>query len=94
MKYAGIGQRLVQEPLFLTLQPDGSDTWRLEPVIQILRDGGVRERVYSRPSGSSVLTVCNLPPCLASRSTFEHNVWLKIAVGQLLQQHTACAPAA
>jgi len=41
LKYAGVGQRLVQEPVFLSLQPDGSDLWRLEPVIQLLREGGV-----------------------------------------------------
>lgn len=41
LKYAGVGQRLVQEPLFVTLQADGSDLWRLDPVIDILRNGGV-----------------------------------------------------
>jgi hypothetical protein len=42
LKYAGIGQRVVHDPLFISLQPDGSDVWRLEPVIELLKDGGVR----------------------------------------------------
>jgi hypothetical protein len=43
LKYAGIGQRVVHDPLFISLQPDGSDVWRLEPVIELLREGGVRD---------------------------------------------------
>jgi hypothetical protein len=43
LKYAGIGQRVVHDPLFVSVQPDGSDVWRLEPVIELLKDGGVRE---------------------------------------------------
>ena len=42
LKYAGVGQRLVKEPLFLTVEPDGSDTWRLDPIVQLLKDGAVR----------------------------------------------------
>jgi hypothetical protein len=42
LKYAGVGQRLVKEPIFLTLEPDGSDTWRLDPIVQLLKDGAVR----------------------------------------------------
>lgn len=41
LKYAGVGQRLVHDPLFVSLQPDGSDTWRLEPIIEIIKNGGV-----------------------------------------------------
>jgi hypothetical protein len=41
LKRAGIGQRLVHEVLCIELQKDGSDTWRLEPVIELLKQGGV-----------------------------------------------------
>jgi hypothetical protein len=44
IREAGVGQRRVSAPLVVSLQPDGSDVWRLEPVIQILRDGGVSAR--------------------------------------------------
>ena len=30
------------EPLVVNVEPDGSDAWRLEPVIEILKAGGVR----------------------------------------------------
>jgi tRNA threonylcarbamoyl adenosine modification protein (Sua5/YciO/YrdC/YwlC family) len=46
----------VHEPLFLTLEPDGSDVWRLEPVIQILKDGGVG----IIPTDSLPAVVCDL----------------------------------
>lgn len=41
LKQAGIGQRLVHDVLCLELEKDGSDTWRLEPVIEVLKQGGV-----------------------------------------------------
>jgi hypothetical protein len=41
LKQAGIGQRLVHDVLCLDLEKDGSDTWRLEPVIELLKQGGV-----------------------------------------------------
>jgi len=43
LKQAGIGQRLVHEVLCVEVQRDGSDAWRLEPVIDILRQGGVSD---------------------------------------------------
>jgi hypothetical protein len=43
LKRAGIGQRLVHEVLCIQLQKDGSDTWRLEPVVEILKQGGVSD---------------------------------------------------
>lgn len=44
LKRAGIGQRLVHEVLCIELQKDGSDTWRLEPVIDLLKQGGVSQQ--------------------------------------------------
>lgn len=44
LKQAGIGQRLVHEVLCIELEKDGSDTWRLEPVIEVLKQGGVSEQ--------------------------------------------------
>lgn len=41
LQRAGIGQRLVREVLCIELEKDGSDTWRLEPVIELLKQGGV-----------------------------------------------------
>lgn len=49
LKYAGVGQRLVREPLVVSLQPDGSDTWRLEPVFELLQSGGVSGTLADRP---------------------------------------------
>ena len=43
LKRAGIGQRLVHEVLCIQLQKDGSDTWRLEPVVELLKQGGVSD---------------------------------------------------
>ena len=37
----GGGQRSVHEPLVVTVEPDGSDSWRLEPVAQLIQRGGV-----------------------------------------------------
>eukprot|EP00879_Flechtneria_rotunda_P004131 GHRR01004377.1.p1 GENE.GHRR01004377.1~~GHRR01004377.1.p1 ORF type:complete len:272 (+),score=69.05 GHRR01004377.1:104-919(+) len=56
LKHAGVGQRLVHEPVFLTLQPEGSDVWRLEPVINLLRDGAVG----IIPTDSLPAVVCDL----------------------------------
>jgi 4-alpha-glucanotransferase len=55
LKYAGIGQRVVHDPLFVSVQPDGSDVWRLEPVIELLKDGGVS----GSSSSSSSRTRCS-----------------------------------
>lgn len=33
----------MHEVLCIELQKDGSDTWRLEPVVEILKQGGVSE---------------------------------------------------
>lgn len=41
LKYAGVGQRMVHEPMIVTIQPDGSDSWRLEPVVRLIEDGAV-----------------------------------------------------
>jgi hypothetical protein len=32
----------VREVLCIQLEKDGSDTWRLEPVVELLKQGGVR----------------------------------------------------
>ncbi|WIA42891.1 hypothetical protein OEZ86_008806 [Tetradesmus obliquus] len=56
LKYAGIGQRAVHDPLFVSVQADGSDAWRLEPVIQLLKDGGVG----IIPTDSLPAVVCDL----------------------------------
>ena len=55
LKYAGVGQRLVREPLVVSLQPDGADTWRLEPVFELLQHGGVSE-CDARPKAPRALT--------------------------------------
>jgi hypothetical protein len=56
------------EPLVVTVEPDGSDAWRLEPVIEILKAGGVRAR------GFLIACVCVLaaaaPPSAAALATF------------------------
>jgi hypothetical protein len=54
LKYAGIGQRAVHDPLFVSVQPDGSDVWRLEPVIELLKDGGVSSSSSRRRRTSSI----------------------------------------
>lgn len=42
LKYAGVGQTLLKEPLVVTVEPDGSDAaWRVEPIVELLRKGGV-----------------------------------------------------
>lgn len=57
LKYAGVGQRMVVgEPLFITVEADGSDTWRLERVVQLLKDGGVG----IIPTDSLPAVVCDL----------------------------------
>jgi hypothetical protein len=46
LKYSALGQSgSGKEPLVITLQPDGSDAWRIEPAVEMLRRGGVRESV-------------------------------------------------
>lgn len=59
LKYAGIGQRAVHDPLFVSVQPDGSDAWRLEPVIQLLKDGGVSVTPAVPPVNSSRSNIRN-----------------------------------
>ncbi len=45
LKYSPLGQpRNQREPLIITVQPDGSDAWRLEPAAQLLKAGGVRQQ--------------------------------------------------
>lgn len=56
LKRAGIGQRLVHEVLCIELQKDGSDTWRLEPVIELLKQGGLG----IIPTDSLPAVVCDL----------------------------------
>eukprot|EP00803_Ostreobium_quekettii_P009755 evm.model.scf_182.2 EVM.evm.TU.scf_182.2 scf_182:30063-33589(+) len=41
LKYASSRQASAGQPLFVSVAPDGSDHWRLEPVVEILRSGGV-----------------------------------------------------
>jgi hypothetical protein len=54
LKYAGVGERLVKQPLFVSLEPDGSDVWRLDPVVVLLYKGGVSS------SSRLVLVACQL----------------------------------
>jgi hypothetical protein len=54
LKYAGVGERLVKQPLFVSLEPDGSDVWRLDPVVDLLDKGGVSSR------SRLVLVACQL----------------------------------
>lgn len=35
------GKRVVKAPQLVTVERDGSDTWRLEPIVETLRKGGV-----------------------------------------------------
>lgn len=57
LKYAGVGQRMVVgEPLFVTVEADASDEWRLERVVQLLKDGGVG----IIPTDSLPAVVCDL----------------------------------
>ena len=42
-------------PLYVTVEPDGSDLWRLDPIIDMLKEGAVR------PSLPSICARCT--PC-------------------------------
>lgn len=46
-KYSSIGDTLsaAHQPLFVSVHPDGSDSWRLDPILDILRNGGVSLRI-------------------------------------------------
>lgn len=43
LKYAQQGDTRRGTPLFVEVEPDGSDTWRLDAVADIIRNGGVSE---------------------------------------------------
>lgn len=34
-------EALTRQPLFVSVQPDGSDLWRLDPIIELIKKGGV-----------------------------------------------------
>lgn len=43
LKYAGVGQRVNGgEPLFVSVDPDCTDAWRLDRVVELLKEGAVR----------------------------------------------------
>jgi hypothetical protein len=42
LKYAGVGQRLVKDPLLVTVSSDASDAWRLDQIVEAIAAGGVR----------------------------------------------------
>lgn len=50
------GPRGSRDPLFLEVQPDGSDLWRLDAVVDLLKDGGVGVI----PTDSFPAIVCDL----------------------------------
>lgn len=58
LKYAGVGQRVGggDGPLFVTVEPDGGDAWRLERVSALLKSGGVG----IIPTDSLPAVVCDL----------------------------------
>jgi hypothetical protein len=58
LKQAGIGQRLVHEVLCIELEKDGSDTWRLEPVIEVLKQGGVSNTGCHSATSQSLSVAC------------------------------------
>ena len=39
---ASSGSSRGKGPLYVTVEPDGSDLWRLDPIIDMLRNGAVR----------------------------------------------------
>lgn len=47
LKYAQQGDTRRGTPLFVEVEPDGSDTWRLDAVADIIRNGGVSSRSCS-----------------------------------------------
>eukprot|EP00877_Chromochloris_zofingiensis_P003194 jgi/Chrzof1/12876/Cz07g10170.t1 len=47
---------MVHEPMIVTIQPDGSDSWRLEPVVRLIEDGAVG----IIPTDSLPAVVCDL----------------------------------
>lgn len=44
-----------RRPLLVTVDPYGSDIWRLDPIIQLLREGAVCHLVFIQPSTPSKL---------------------------------------
>lgn len=48
LKYAGVGQRLVKEPLLVTVCSDASDAWRLDQVVQTIEAGGVSRHHFTQ----------------------------------------------
>ena len=60
-------------PLFVTVQPDGSDLWRLDPIIRMLQEGAVEARFHfacrtfwSHPCGCKRLGLAVLGPLPSS----------------------------
>lgn len=56
MKYMGMGSSILKQPLVITVNPDGSDAWRLEPAADLLKQGGVG----IIPTDSLPALVCDL----------------------------------
>lgn len=50
LKYAGAGQKSGKEPTVITVDPDGSDLWRLQEVSEMIEQGAVGDVHGDQPN--------------------------------------------
>lgn len=89
-------------PLYITVEPDGSDLWRLDPVIKMLQEGAVRTHLCSCSAFFSPSSNCKLATLIhssfACNTQLQHGKYstvsrwslTKLALQCSLSQHVTC----